>query len=38
MSIFSKYYFETGTLYLFSLSSYVFATLELDKDYFGILL
>ena len=33
----SKYYFQTGTLYLLFLSSHVFTILELDNNYFGIL-
>ena len=35
---FSKYYFKTGTIYLLSLSSHVFASSEFDSNHFGILL
>ena len=37
MTIFSKYHFKTGTLYILFLSSHVFTSLEFDSN-FGILL
>ena len=37
-STFSKYYFKTGTICLFVLSSHVFITLKFNSNPFGILL
>ena len=38
ISIFSKYYFKTGTISLLFLFSHVFINLEFESNHFGILL
>ena len=37
ISIFSKFYFKTGTVCLLFLSSHIFTDLEFDRNHFGIL-
>ena len=38
ISIFSKYYFKIGTIYLLFLSSHIFPALGFDSNHSGILL
>ena len=38
ISIFSKYYFKTGTICLVFLSSHIFTAVDFDGNHFGILL